>query len=297
MDFHQNISFRFQRLNLRKLAFLAALIVLGGRQAGATEYTSTNFKVIDPVISVGGGRSTSNTYQAEQSFGQPATGISSSASFELKGGLLYFATPSAATPSPTPTPAATPSAVGTGGPLSPSKIVFPALQFLLPPAEIPKKCPEGFEPSDLNCDKKVDLKDLSIFLYFSSIPEPEKFSPADLNRDAKVDTRDLSILFSQWNGKFLTFTPESQIKALADRLNVAAPEGGLAFVGGGKVRAASAPALPEERETKKNILKTLISFVAGLFAKLASLMQALIKSILNPAAGAGLLPVGGSTSA
>ena len=265
------------------------VLVLGGRQAGATEYSSTNFKVIDPVISVGGGRSTSNTYQAEQSFGQPAAGISSSASFELKGGFLYFPAPSVSAPAPAATPTPTPSVVGTGGPLFPSAIVFPALRLVVPPpAEVLERCRRaGFEPSDLNCDGKVNLEDLSIFLYFSSVQE--KLSPADLNRDAKVDTRDLSILFSRWNGKILTFTPESQIKALAEKLSVAAPEGGLAFVGGGKVQATSTPQLAEGGRAGWDALRALFSLIVGLLSKLAGLIKAIAGSVFQPVLDVGSL--------
>lgn len=172
--------------------------------AYAAEFTSSNFKIIDPVILLGGGRGTSTSFQVEESIGQPGSGISNSANFQLKGGFLYFPAP---TPAPTPaTPAAaTPPAAG-GGPLSPSRIVFPADLLALLPPKIPETCPSGYRPTDLDCDGSVGLTDLSIFLFLSSAALPQR---ADLNGDATVDASDLSILFTDWSERLVAFAPES----------------------------------------------------------------------------------------
>ena len=58
--------------------------------AGATEYTGTEFKIVDPVISVGGARVTSTTYTVLSSFGQVAVGTSTSASYRVRSGFEFF---------------------------------------------------------------------------------------------------------------------------------------------------------------------------------------------------------------
>ena len=47
----------------------------------ATDYTSSNFIVRDPVISDGGSRSTSNSFELYSSVGQIAAGTSTSSNF------------------------------------------------------------------------------------------------------------------------------------------------------------------------------------------------------------------------
>jgi hypothetical protein len=68
-------------------------------------------------------------------------------------------------------------------------------------------------PVDLNCDGKVGIQDLSIFLYLQVQPSP---NPADFNDDLQVDLRDLSALFSEWTERVLTFIPEGAPRAVAE---------------------------------------------------------------------------------
>ncbi|MBI4114538.1 MAG: hypothetical protein HY445_01700 [Candidatus Niyogibacteria bacterium] len=58
----------------------------------ATDYTSDNFIIRDPSISIGGGTSTSDSFQIFQNVGDIALGTSSSATFNLRAGFLYFPT-------------------------------------------------------------------------------------------------------------------------------------------------------------------------------------------------------------
>ncbi len=56
----------------------------------AQEFNSTNFKVLDPVITSGGGHSSSTNYQLDSSIGQIGIGTSSAISFNLNAGFLTF---------------------------------------------------------------------------------------------------------------------------------------------------------------------------------------------------------------
>lgn len=176
------------------VGFAVILAVAGfallAQTAGATEYTSTNFKVLDPVIGVFGGTSTSTNFSQIETGGQPAIGLATSANFILQGGFLYF--PGAPSPSPSvsPTPSAGPVGVGIFGIIT--KIIHPA--------------PPGF---DLNRDGKIDLVDVSIMLYWwekkitvsqqAAIVAAGRHSP-DFNGDGKADIFDLSMLLYYWTG-------------------------------------------------------------------------------------------------
>ncbi len=67
----------------------------------ATDYTSTNFIVRDPVISVQGGYSSSSSFQTYISSGQSIIGESSSLSFINRAGFLYFGVVTAPVVTPT----------------------------------------------------------------------------------------------------------------------------------------------------------------------------------------------------
>lgn len=76
--------------------------------------------------------------------------------------------------------------------------------------------PEGcvpITPVDLNCDGKVGIQDLSIFLYLSPQPSP---NPADFNDDLKVDLRDMSTLFSAWTERVLSFVPNGTPRVVVE---------------------------------------------------------------------------------
>jgi len=179
------------RVGFAALLLAGAGFALLTQIAGATEYTWTNFKVLDPVISIFGGLSTSTNFSQIESGGQAAIGLATSANFILQGGFLYFPGLPSPSPSASPTPSAAPRA-GVGG-------------FITGLVKIFRPAPPGF---DLNRDGKIDLVDVSIMLYWwekritasqtAAIIAAGRPSP-DFNDDGKVDIFDLSMLLYYWS--------------------------------------------------------------------------------------------------
>lgn len=194
----------------------------------ATEFTSTNFKVLDPVIDIGAGpRAATTSFTNLTAIGQPAIGRSNSPTWTLLSGFLYFSEP-VPTPTPVPTPAPPPPPPPSegGGPLEPPITyfppIFPPIVPIIPPIAIPPLFPPPFIPAppvippgcvpgegrisraDLNCDGRVNLVDFSVFLYF--LPRPVDVSRlADINKDKAVDLVDLSVMFSEWTEHLVAF--------------------------------------------------------------------------------------------
>ncbi|PJE64278.1 MAG: hypothetical protein COU90_03615 [Candidatus Ryanbacteria bacterium CG10_big_fil_rev_8_21_14_0_10_43_42] len=191
------------KVNLISFFILLLLLPFG---VFATEYTSTNFQVLDPVLNTEAGRETSSNFILLESVGQNAIGTSSAASFILKSGFLYFPAPSSSSPS---TDTSSPA------PVDVSNVPIYILPFIRPlvphisPEEIEEiveqlPCANGSIPEDLNCDGNVDLVDVSIFLYLAG--DDQKYrtdNHADFNHDGAVTFADLSILFSQWTHTFI----------------------------------------------------------------------------------------------
>ena len=164
--------------------------------ANATEYTSDNFQVLDPV-QFPGGFSSSASFRLFDALAQISIGTSTSGSYEVRSGFLYFPAPTptpASTPAPTPTPTGIPGGGGIPGFGQPPIFKLPV--FLFPEApSVPikiKKC----GTADFNCDGVVDIADLSIFFYLDSYSPSE--NPADLNNDSSIDLADTSIVFYYW---------------------------------------------------------------------------------------------------
>ncbi len=122
----------------------------------ANDFSSSNFVVKDPVFSEGAEYSTSQNFGLWSSVSQNAVGLSTSASNQLKSGFLYFITSTSSGSSS--------SGSSNGG----GSIFFsPGDGFSYPVGsgggEISP--PKQFNCSkivDLNCDGRVNLKDLSI---------------------------------------------------------------------------------------------------------------------------------------
>lgn len=72
------------------LSFFATILVVQ-----ATDYSSTNFTIRDPVINIGGNRATSTGFDIYSSLGQAAIGQSTSTDFILRSGFLYYPAPEA----------------------------------------------------------------------------------------------------------------------------------------------------------------------------------------------------------
>lgn len=66
------------------------------------------------------------------------------------------------------------------------------------PDLIPKPYICSTVPADFNCDRNVDLSDLSILLYFYRLPEFS--SRYDINNDGLVELGDFSVLAYYWTG-------------------------------------------------------------------------------------------------
>lgn len=134
---------------------------------------------------------TSASFKLIGSVGQIAVGTSSASSFKVCSGFLCYPAPSAAAAAAAAEAAV---AVSHGG------ILESLLKIFGLPTPTFRPC-----AADLNCDRKVGLADLSIFLYFAPRSAP---NPVDLNRDGVVDVRDFSVLLSSWTEKLLTFVPD-----------------------------------------------------------------------------------------
>mgnify|MGYP001585399747 CR=1 FL=1 len=79
-----------KKYSLIILGFAALFLVVGFFRVRATDYTSTNFVLRDPVLGIFGGLATSTSFEETRTGGEIATGISTSTSFELRGGFQYF---------------------------------------------------------------------------------------------------------------------------------------------------------------------------------------------------------------
>ncbi|MFH0806181.1 MAG: hypothetical protein V1885_00405 [Candidatus Brennerbacteria bacterium] len=153
--------------------------LFAGASVLATDYSSTNFVVKDPVIAPGSGFATSSAFQLWSVIGEPAIGISAGGTFTLKGGFLYFPAPASATSTP-PESAAAPHPVDYG------PFVF-----------IPSRVVPLSAACDFNEDGVCGIADFSILLYYyeRSGPSVAKY---DLNKNETVDFPDISILFYYW---------------------------------------------------------------------------------------------------
>lgn len=72
------------------ILIISISLAVQGAQVSATDYSSTNFKVKDPVIDSGQVSSSSTSFGVGQSVSQIAPGKSSSATFQLWSGYQYF---------------------------------------------------------------------------------------------------------------------------------------------------------------------------------------------------------------
>ncbi|GEM_PF-2048561 len=189
-------------VSLRNLHFLLVLLAtfyILLATGSAQEFTSTDFKILNPVI-LPGGYSTSASYRLNGVISQISTGISTSGSFEVKSGFLYYPGPAVAAAGPAAAVATVSGNVGGGGPiLAIYKKLFVSKLF--------KAC----TGPDLDCDGRVGLEDVSVMLYwwekplkkpnfaslFASILGLGRPSP-DLNSDATINLFDLSILMHNW---------------------------------------------------------------------------------------------------
>ena len=154
----------------------------------ATEFTSPSFKILDPVIDTGGtANSTSSSFQQLGSIGEISVGRSTSSSFELRAGFLFFPAPSGEVATPVDTSI---SVSGSGG--------------IIPPGILRRLLRRPF-CADINGDGLVGLTDVSV-MFFAWHPAERalaglilKDHRPDCNDDNLVDIVDLSIVLFWWD--------------------------------------------------------------------------------------------------
>ncbi len=169
------------------LFVICCLLLSAGPLALATDYSSTNFKVSNPVIEELGGYSTSTSFRLLGSipFIEPLRGTSTS--YINIPGFPAFIDPSTPTPSSTGGGGA---AIDLNPPPSPPT----------PPKPKPTPTEEIFKRVDFNHDGFVNFVDFSILLYYFD-KTGSIITPFDLNSDAAVDMVDISIFMYYWDGK------------------------------------------------------------------------------------------------
>lgn len=248
------------------LLVLAASFVLLSSVVYATEFTSTNFQVLDPVM-FHGGYSSSQSYQLQGSVAQMSIGTSTSSNFEVRAGFLYFPGPTASSPEPTPEPTPTPTPTPSGGTIPGLvRLFFPASKAPLLPKPL-TKC----GVADFNCDGVVDLADLSALLYLSAYSPLD--NPADINNDQSIDLADASSLFYYWT--------ENKIFELARIVDLAYEPYPLAVSGGKPTPFAKTSPRPFIGYQKENGLatsallswKTLTDLVIRVIDAIAGIVQ------------------------
>lgn len=115
------------------------------------------------------------------------------------------------------------------------------LELVLLITGVPPVIPEGCVPIssvDLNCDGKVGIQDLSIFLYLSPQPSP---NPADFNNDLQINLQDLSTLLFRWTERILSFVPEGTPRVVVEEGKVTRRDSFAAIGEAAKGEAVSKP--------------------------------------------------------
>jgi hypothetical protein len=181
-------------LPLRAFLLLLSSTLLGvffWAPAQATEYSSTNFKVSNPVIEELGGRSTSASFQLIGSIPFISPVRTTSTSYINIPGFLGY--PGTSTSASSSTSTSFGSFSWVGGPSGSST------DPVLPSKPKPKPTTEIRKRVDFNRDGRVDFIDFSILLYYFD-KDGERIIPFDLSDDGTVDVVDLSIFMYYWDG-------------------------------------------------------------------------------------------------
>lgn len=183
---------------------ISALFILSKSALATFNSSSTNFKASDQNVSDLGGNTTSTSFRLYQNAGQVSVGESSSTNFKVRAGVLYW-DGEIISPTVTPTPSVVSVVSGGGGggagivatpsPGTPGASISPGASpksRATPVASIkpPITC-------DFNNDGFCNIVDLSILLYWYGKTGPQ-IARYDLNSDKKIDLKDISILFYHW---------------------------------------------------------------------------------------------------
>jgi len=241
----------------RKLIFFSILITVAfllSKTVLATEFTSGSFKVIDPVINIGGiSGATSSSFQESGGLSQIAIGTSSSANFNLKSGFFYF---------PQASVAAVQAAaeVAAGNFSSYLESLAKSLPVQLPIKKI-KPCNIAF---DFNCDNKVNVKDFSIFLASETKPA--------------LNPKAFSVFLSTWTEKFTPFvfkTAPSEISGGISKIfNLGkAAKSLLLTKPSAKVPEKTAAATGTSEYKKPNFIKNVVRVISNIFSGIIKLFK------------------------
>jgi hypothetical protein len=168
------------------IALSLLLVLLVPASSLATDYTSTNFKVKDPVVEELGGYATSSNFGLLGSIPYISPRRTTSTTFINQPGFLGFPAATTTTTSTTPSP---PTGGGGGG------IYYPPSYK---PKDIPN-IPKLKKTVDFNHDGFVNFIDFSILLYYFD-KTGDSIWATDLNDDLVVDLTDVSIFMYYWDG-------------------------------------------------------------------------------------------------
>lgn len=84
------IKFLFTRKVLGIVILIAGVTLIGNLRAKASDLTSTNFIIKDPIIGTAGGYGTSSSFKLISSGNTILSGVGSSASYQTHYGFLYY---------------------------------------------------------------------------------------------------------------------------------------------------------------------------------------------------------------
>jgi hypothetical protein len=179
---------------MRQLAaiFLSIALCLPGAVAYATEYSSSNFKVSNPVIEELGGLSSSANFKLWSNIPYIEPRLASSTNYKSIPGFLGYPGSSTATTTGG-------GGGGGGGGGSTHDGAFGGGYNSGPQKPKPLVTEEIRNRVDFNHDGKVDFIDFSILLYYFD-KRGSIIVPFDLNDDTYVDMVDISIFMYYWDG-------------------------------------------------------------------------------------------------
>jgi hypothetical protein len=178
------------RSRILVVAALFVALVLSPSLSLATNFSSTNFKVNNPVINELGGLATSTSFQLRGSIPYIEPRRSSSTTYINVPDFLGF--PSSTASSSSSSTPSTSAAIGSFIDASEIERVDSAKPKPRPDEKIKKRV-------DFNHDGIVDFIDFSILLYYFD-KTGAIIVPFDLNDDDVVDVVDISIFMYYWDG-------------------------------------------------------------------------------------------------
>lgn len=245
---------------VRSLLFFCVLF-FGANQVFAEEFTSTDYKISDSVMSAGGGFSSSTDFQLIGSIAQISIGTSTANSFGLNAGFLTWPAPAAAASTAAASSTTIADSGAVLGSFSPIAPFVPFVPVFTERAILTN--------ADLNHDGSVGLKDFSILL--------------SIVNDNTLHPKDLSLLFYRWTEPLLSFKPDyvsqfaSSYQSFENKpkenfifnrpREQAASLGELSAKPEAAVEPKQAVAVPQEAVS--GLFNRVKNFVAGIFGRIS----------------------------